>query len=281
MPILFADDSNLFENNVDIHQIQYDINQELAEISTWLKVNKLSLNIKKTQYMVFSNKNVKIPDISLQIEGQSIARTRCSKFLGVYIDDQINWKHHIRYISNKVSKGIGVIIKARGLLSRASLIQLYYSFVYPYLNYCNHVWGSTYISNLRQLIVLQKKAVRIISHVSTREHTDPLFMQLNLLKLQDINKYVLGCFMFRYHKNETPEVFDNFFESNIDIHQYYTRQLAHLHVPKVRTEFGKRGLRFRGVYIWNAILNLNVDTNVSEFIFKRNYKRVLISGKLS
>ena len=63
-----------------------------------------------------------------------------AKFLGIIIDEQLNWKEHILYISNKISKAIGVIVKARSLGKRA-LLSLYYSMIYPYLTYCCQIWG--------------------------------------------------------------------------------------------------------------------------------------------
>ena len=280
MPILFADDSNLFANNTDLSVIADVLDQELADISRWLKINKLSLNIKKTQYMVFTRSKKKQDDISLTIDGEPISKTSVSKFLGVYIDDKLNWKHHLGYISRKVAKGIGILIKARQYLTKASLVQLYYSFIYPYINYCNHIWGNTCISRLYRLVVLQKKAVRIISNAKAREHTDPLFYKLKLLKVPDINKYVTGCFMYRYILGKVPEVFEDYFVNNADVHNYYTRQMRYLHVPKVRTDLGKTGIRYRGVSIWNEILNQQIEINVTEYTFKRNLKKVIIEKKL-
>ena len=280
MPILFADDSNLFSNNSDLHAIENMLNQELADISGWLKANKLSLNVKKTHYMIFSKDNLRKHDLSLSIDGEVIARTSCTKFLGVYIDDKLCWKNHIAYISNKISKGLGILIKARQYLSKSTLVQLYYSFVYPYINYCNHIWGSTYATRLNRLVLLQKKAVRIISNAKAREHTGPLFEKLGILNVLNINKYVIGCFMFRYHKGKLPELFDDYFVMNESVHNYGTRQANHLHVPKVKTEFSKAGIRYKGVHIWNNILGLGIDTDVSECTFKRYLKKVILAMKM-
>ena len=74
----------------------------------------------------------------------------------MFIDEKLKWKCHINYVSGKISRGIGVILKARKLLNRDSLITLYHSFIYPYYTYCNHVWGATYASNIKNLILLQK-----------------------------------------------------------------------------------------------------------------------------
>ena len=138
-PILFADDTNLFCNGCDLQVMEQNINWELSKISKRLKTNKLSLNVKKTHYMVFSKRRTRKTSLKLIIDGESIGEVQNTKFLGIIIDNKLNWKDHISYIAGKVSRGVGVIIKARNYLNRDGLMCLYYSFVYPYFAYCNHI----------------------------------------------------------------------------------------------------------------------------------------------
>ena len=114
--MLFADDTNLFSSGSNAISLQDGVNNDLAIIAEWLKVNKLSLNIKKTHFMCFSAKNKSHPGISLQIDGEAIAEVNKSKFLGVVIDNKLSWKDHISFVCRKVARGIGVIIKARKVL---------------------------------------------------------------------------------------------------------------------------------------------------------------------
>ena len=132
MPFLFADDTNLLHHNKDPTILQDEINADLCKISDWLKANRLSLNIKKTHFMVFTNKNTPI-DIKLSIDGTEIHSVEHTKFLGVLIDKKLNWNKHISYISGKVARGLGIIIKARKYLPKDAMLSLYYSFIYPYL----------------------------------------------------------------------------------------------------------------------------------------------------
>ena len=148
-PILFADDTNLFCSGKDLETIQMEINTELTKISTWLKVNKLSLNIKKTHYMVFTRNKFR-HQLNIRIDGHPIDEVHKTKFLGVFIDNKLNWKDHVSYLIGKISKGIGMIIKARQYLNKKDLLALYYSFIYPYLIYCNHIWGCIYKSSLKK-----------------------------------------------------------------------------------------------------------------------------------
>ena len=154
-PVLFADDTNLFSSGSNAISLQDGVNNDLAIIAEWLKVNKLSLNIKKTHFMCFSAKNKSRPGISLTIDGEAIADVNKSKFLGVVIDNKLSWKDHISFVCRKVARGIGVIIKARKILHNESLKCLYYSFIYPYMIYCNQDWGSAFKTNIEPLQVLQ------------------------------------------------------------------------------------------------------------------------------
>ena len=277
MPLLFADDTNLFNSGQDSEKVQSEILSDLSRISEWLKINKLSLNIKKTHFMIFTNRNSQTPDIDLSIDGHQIEQVLKTKFLGVIIDNQLTWKCHINYISGKIAKGIGVIIKARKLLDRETLISLYYSFVYPYLQYCNHVWGNTYSTYLKKLFILQKRIVRVIAGVKPREHSEPLFKMFDILTIFQINVYVLGKFMYQVYHHKTLNVFITMFNVNSNVHGYNTRQASHFHLPRAKKELTKSNLSYRGAIIWNHIMSQNVRTEVKPPVFSKDL-RILIKN---
>ena len=163
----------LVASGTDLESLQTFVNKDLLAIAEWLKANKLSLNVKKTHYMIFNGKRKLKYQISLNIDGESINEVDKTKFLGVIIDKNLTWKSHIQYICGKVARGIGIIIKARKWLNQDSLLSLYYSFIYLYFIYCNHVWGTTYKTYIEPLTVLQKKIIRIIAGVKPRTSTGP------------------------------------------------------------------------------------------------------------
>ena len=104
---------NLFSSGYNTSSLQDGANNDLAIIAEWLKVNKLSLNIKKAHFICFSAKNTHSPCISLQIDGEAITEIDKSKFLGLIIDNKLSWKDYISIVCRKVARVIGVIIKAR------------------------------------------------------------------------------------------------------------------------------------------------------------------------
>ena len=251
IPILYADDTNLFYKGKDIDTLVSYINMELKNISTWLNVNRLSLNIKKTHFMFFRKQRNKKCDLKIQIDGSEIDQVERTKFLGVVIDQNLNWKEHVSLISRKVSRSIGMIVKAKHCLNRDALLTLYNSFIYPYITFCNQVWGCTYNSTLKRLFILQKKSLRIMFNMQQRESLENVFHNENILKFTDINVYLTSKFMFRYYHGDVPDVFQNFFVLNSDVHEHYTRQSGYYHVPCVKNNLGKWCIRYRGVVVWN------------------------------
>ena len=161
--VLFADDTNMFITGKDMDVLCHQLNADLRNVQEWLQCNKLSLNVLKTHYMVFTPRNRVIGDVDVKIQGVQIQRVYATKFLGVQIDSQLTWKTHIKYTCKKLSKCVGILCKARNKLYKSTLISLYSSFAYPYFIYCNHVWGKNYPSCLERISLIQIKFIRIIT----------------------------------------------------------------------------------------------------------------------
>ena len=181
---------------------------------------------------------------------------------------------HFAYISGKIARSTGMIIKAKYYLNKNALLTLYYSFVYPYFTYCNLVWGCTYSTNLDNLYQLQKKLTRIISNIRKRESISHMFDELGIIEFVKVNLYLTCRFMFRWFNSNVPIMFHDFFALNSDIHGYYTRQSDYLHVPQVKSNLGKFGIRYRGVIVWNALLKLGINPDTSEAVFSKTIKHV-------
>ena len=107
----------------------------------------------------------------------------------------------------KISRGDGMIISAGQHLNKSDLMSLYYSFIYPYFTYFNNIWGDTYKTRLKQLVMLQNKAVRILSHAGNRTHSDPMYKKLDIMKVENFNMYLIGRFMFCVSIDKVPQSF--------------------------------------------------------------------------
>ena len=157
--ILFADDTNIFYSHKDQNYLMEIVNTELKKLSSWFQANKLSINIKKSNFILSKTKqNRRKLDLHFSINENEIDRVHEFLFLGVILDEHLSWKPQRQNVATKISKSIAIICKSSFYLNKNSLCTLYYSLVYPYLHYCASVWGSTYQSNLKRLITLQKKS---------------------------------------------------------------------------------------------------------------------------
>ena len=110
----------------------------------------MALNISKTNFMLFKGKKGIVSPPRVVMNDTQISQIRKTKFLGIILDDKLSWVHHIDYISKKISKSIGIIYRLRQYLDKISLVSMYYAFIYPYLHYCNEVWGNAYSTNLNR-----------------------------------------------------------------------------------------------------------------------------------
>ena len=201
---------------------------------------------------------------SLSIQGEVINQVKETKFLGVMVDNKLSWASHINYISKKISKGIGILCKARKYLPKTCLVTLYYSFVYPYLNYCLEVWGKTTENFVSKIYKLQKRVVRIISHKPWRAHTTPIFDELKILPLHKIYIYKIGILMFKYSQDLLPSIFNNIFTKNSQIHSYNTRQL--LHIPLITRSKRQSTVVYQGPIIGNYFAQrLNHNRTINTF----------------
>ena len=147
---LFADDTNLFPNNANIHDLESNINSELEKVNTWLCANKLSLNLEKTSFVIFHPPQKHIHyKVRLQISNKLLKQDSHIKYLGIIFDSHLNWKKHIHELGKKISKSVGILSKIRHFVSIDILIQLYYCFVYSLITYGILVWGNTYETSLK------------------------------------------------------------------------------------------------------------------------------------
>ena len=276
-PILYADDTNLFMSGKNIDTLIMNINTELCKFVQWLNVNKLSLNIEKTHYMIFSLRKKIKPDLNVLINDNIIKQVESTKFLGVLIDSDMSWCSHIKYIKNKMSRGIGILAKARKYFKLNTLLTLYHSFLYSYINYCIEVWGKANIYYMSSLLKLQKKAIRIITSSNYKAHTEPIFLKLNLLTVQKLYEYNVFIFMFKFINGYLPSLFNDIFVKNYTIPEYSMRQYNLLHVPKVKTSAFKKTIRYMGVSLWNSVSNV-LNINCSVVTFKKTVKKYLLTN---
>ena len=156
---LFADDSNLFFAYKSLQSLELHLNEQLCKVNQWLCVNKLSLNVEKSNFVIFHPPQKKVNySISLLINNNILRQENSIRYLGIIMDSNLNWKEHVHELCKKISRGIGILSKLRHFVTKKILTQVYYSIIYPYLTFGVLIWGNTYWTNIKPLVYPAKES---------------------------------------------------------------------------------------------------------------------------
>jgi hypothetical protein len=218
-------------------------------------------------------------EFSIKIDGVNIIEVEYTRFLGVFIDKRLTWQRHVSYISSKIAKSLYALNRLKYKLSTDALSSLYYSLIYPHLIYCNILWGCATKSILNDLVILQKRAVRIINKRGYLSHSDPLFKNLGLLKMSDLYEHCCALFVYKFKNNYLPFVCDPLLSINIkstNNMSYCIRLVNEFNIPFARTSIRERCITVRGPKIWSYIEE-DIKNSPSISIFKKRLSKFFIN----
>ena len=152
----FADDTNILYSNKSVKKISLAINSDLTRLSNWLRANKLSLNVKKTEIVIFRSINKEINHkYKFKIDGKKLDFSTSVKYLGLQIDEYLNWKEHISKLRIKLSRAVGILSKLRHFLPLPSLVTIYHALFSSHLTYGCQTWGQGQKVLLNKIQILQ------------------------------------------------------------------------------------------------------------------------------
>ena len=247
--ILFADDTNLYCSNENVEVLNERVNEGLTKLKKWFAINKLSLNVEKTNYIKFSpGKNSN--NMNVMIGDKTIQRVTSTKFLGVTIHENLSWKLHIDQICSKMMKAIGIMNRMKTFLPQHTLRMLYNTLVVPHMTYSCEVWGTTYPSNLAKIMKIQKKALRIINRLNFLDHCEHLFDK-KFMSFQKIVKFKISVIMYKVKRKILPHVIQTLFPTNNE--PVSTRHRTDFSLQYARTNYKLHSLSYAGVRVWNSL----------------------------
>ena len=155
---LFADDTNIYFECDDLKELEETINHELRQLKVWLNANRLALNVKKTNFVIFRTKSKPMNhNVTLKFGKKAITQKDHIKYLGVNLDENLDWSNHVAEISKKVSRGIGVMYRIRRYVDLSILKSIYYSLIYSHLLYAIEVWGNACDTLTEKILIFAKK----------------------------------------------------------------------------------------------------------------------------
>jgi len=238
--VLFADDTNLFITNNRPDILLRDIKSDLSTLIDWFRSNKLTLNISKTNCLLFSPKRSTINKTTIYIPfgSENVTLSSQCKFLGLIVDDKLSWEPHIRQLVNKINKNLFLLRSVKNMLPSWSKRLLYHSYIHCHFTYALIAWGpSLSKAQINRMFKLQKKAIRYLDNATYNAHTSPLFKKYKILKFEDLIKLELLKFGFSYNTKALPQPIMDIFHPNSYNHLYNTRQCnfprVHSHSTKM------------------------------------------------
>ena len=237
----------------NVNRLQYHLNVELCKIHAWLNYNQLSLNIAKTNYILFIKK---IEKITLHLGDSELRQTDFVKYLGVHIDSNRSWNRHIQQIESKLSAASGALYQLHKYVLKKALLSIYYSLAYSHLHYAIIFWGSANNSLIKSLQVKQNHLVKILCNKFERKtRLKPLYDELEILNINGIYELEIAKFMAKVSSNNLSEDFSKNISALTSVHTYSTRSALSKKFYVKRTSYIKtnRSLKVSGVKVWNGL----------------------------
>jgi hypothetical protein len=274
---LYADDAILIYSESDYDELQRHMKEDLLKIYDWFYNNLLSFNVSKTKYIIFNPKNKNIPQPNrLLVRGAEIERVRCIKYLGLMIDEKMDWTEHISYIKTKIRPFLAMLRRTTYLIPSSTRLSVYYSYIHCHLTYLAPLWGYTTNTRLDELTRFQNKAIRLIFWQDYRggTNTEDLFRKYHILRINQIVKYEGMMTIFKLDKGLMRSTLSLPLYS--DVHDHFTRTHTNFYLPNPRTNYLKRSLFFTGLTDFNC-LPASVKMQDSLVDFKRMLKTHLFS----
>ena len=193
----FADDTNILVVEKSLKQLNKKVNRDLKLIAEWVRANKLSLNVKKIEIIIFKLRNKMITKhLNFQLSGQKIKPTNQVKHLGVILQQDLHWNKYLSNLGKKLSRSVDLLPKVRHYVSKHLLRTIYFSIFNSHLIYTCEIWGQNQNSQqFKKLLKLQEKALQIIDFQPLTATTNHLFMETKILKIVDFIKYRYALFV--------------------------------------------------------------------------------------
>ena len=279
---LFADDTAVAVSSDNFRDLEVRFNCEVNKIHDWLLANQLSVHYSdKTQYMLIHRTNLKDgTELSMNFElymgDQKIERTDNYKYLGIMVDDKLNWKLQINTLCTKLSSVCGILSKVRHYLGRKSLMLIYNSLFDSRLRYGILGWGTASEQSLSKLSTLQNKAVRLITFSSFRSSAAPLYSNLKILPLNEQLFLQRSTFMHCLYFNNLPFLLKGYCHK--PEHRYLTRYKTSRNfvLPNSSTNRGQCSIKYSGPKAWAQVPN-----DYKEIAFRKPFSKKLKEHILS
>ena len=257
--ILYADDTTLVFTAKSYSTLVRYINEDLKSLHHWLCLNKLTVNSSKTKYMFYSisSRSANFPtDLNVELNGQNIERVEDYKFLGLNINQHLNWKPHMLNILSKIQRNLAIVRKIARFLNRNSLMQLYHSLIMSHIRNGIIVWHHSHISIRKKIQACANKFLRMIFFLKPRDSVRSLMKENGLLSVNQIYHLEVAKLMQKLALKSIPSSFNYIFQGQTRSSRTSTRSGTSINQAQSSTEKCAQAIRCSGPKIWNNLPRL-------------------------
>ena len=223
--------------------------------------NTISLNKTKTELVIFRKKKTAVPLGKITLNGHKLEHQQNTKYVGLILDEHLDFKAHIDILNARLKRANNLLSISRHYVPKEILRQIYYGQFHSHLNYGSQIWTAG--NDLQSTIVLQNKAIRIITWSQPRTSSDPLFKQMKIPKLTDMVKMNNLLFVHDVLNDKAPECFSHYFEPTKRQHTHDTVNNpasrhsipnGSLKMPIVRNQQSIKTVKYSFAKLWNDFI---------------------------
>ena len=252
-----TDDTCLYTSATTSTQVCDILSEDLARLSNWFEDNLLALNPNKSIFLFFNKFRSQIPTHQVQVNICEVITlaSKSAKYLGIIFDHDLLWNQQVSSIISKCSRLIGVLQRYKNNLTERARFQFYKSVIQPCIDYASVTWRGMNATQKDRLHLLEKRAVRVITNSSVRDHTQPLFERLKFVGHETRHRVQLAKAVYKAVNSLLPKSLCDLFRLTADVSHKHTRARDSrcLFISRPRTEALKHTFQYRGAILWNSL----------------------------
>lgn len=262
---LFADDTLLYISGKDLNDIVIKLNEDIGNMFKWLCVNKLKLNMDKTVFMCLTSKKVNKDDILIKINNECIHRVTETKYLGIFIDEKLNFNSNLNFVSKKISKKINFMYRIKDKLPIKNRIQLYMSMVAPHIEFCSTILFLCNQEQINSLQKLQNRAMRMILNMSRYTHISYMLDTLRWLSIKQRIYFNVLILIYKIVNGFLPSYLKDNLITVGESQNYNLRNANEYVLPFMHKTKNQNNLYVNGLKLYNILPEFIKGLNLFNF----------------
>lgn len=259
----FADDMAITYKAHTETAIEYEMNEDFKKLEEWMDINKLTINIRKTKIIIIDPNPANI--ITVKYKGQQVEQVHSFKYLGVTVDQHLNWKDHIKITIKKASVMAGIFRKIKDVIPEKLKRSVFFSLFHSKISYGIAIWSSSFSTeNLAKIQTIQNRAIKNLYKYPRLENTNKIHKEKKILKIIDYKKIMLATHINNIINDDIKTITK--LQINNQIHHHFTRNHYQIHSNKIyTTRFGKYSSMNNAINIYNRIPHSIKNNNKKQF----------------